>query len=309
MDSKKYYVWTYYTYNKPTDERFYIKISFGVLIFLGIVLIILSSSFELGEIKANLVVLGLLLIFIGVIFFSSSFGKTPKSNDEIIYAYVYSYDAKTLDGTLYILNMWSNEFLNRTGLQAYGRKMSVNHNIMSKMQEVNNENRRRIVDTVRRYNLIEKLISEDRFVDIAIPMTRVTGIKVKPHSVRVYYSYFLKQKQKNTSFVVRDNIENFETLVECLKAYVHKKTTCCSWCGCIMIKGKCVVCGDTNGIKVPTRISYYLKSVGAFFAGLLGIYINQNIEEQIVITVIALLIIYAFSYSIETLVNMNKCVR
>lgn len=307
MDSKKYDIWTYYTYNKPTDERFYIKISFGVLIFLGILLMWIASAFE----EAELVMLGMLFFFVGFVCLVGSIEAMPKSNGEIIYAYIYSFDTKTSKGMLYILDMWSNEFLTRTGLQAYGRRMSVDSNASSRIIAINNDNRRRIVDIVRRYNLIEKLINEGSFEDIAMPIWRVTGIKETTHSVRVYHSYYSNQKQVDTSFLIRDNIENFDTLTKCLREYVHKKTTCCSWCGCIKIKGKCVVCGDTNGIKVPRRMPYYIKSSCGFLAGIIGVLIIQNVrvDDSFVGAIIFLLIIYAFSYSINILVKMTKCVR
>lgn len=309
MDDKKYDVWTYYTYNKPTDERVCIKIILVVLVLLGLLLIKIAMPMEPGKIKANLVLLGILLICIGGIFLFSFIGMPPKSNYEIIYAYVYSYDNATSKDMFYILNMWSKDFLSRTGLQAYEQRLLIG--ARANAIEINNEKRRKIVDTVRRYNFVEKLISEGRFEDIAMPIWRVTGIKETRHSVRVYYSYFSKQKQINTSLLIRDNVENFDTLVKCLREYVRKITTCCSWCGCTKVKGKCVVCGDTNGIKVPRKKDYYLKTIGLFLMGVMSllILINIEIDVPIISAVLAMLSLFGLSYSIDNLIEMKKSVE
>lgn len=308
MENIKYDIWMYDSEIKEPEKKSRLKPMPTMFLIAGVVLFIVALLVEESEIKINLMVLSIGLGLFGVICLLFPTSKKNVIYDEIIFAYIYS-----STGILYRLDMWSEQFLSRTGLQIYARQIATRTGTLKqiKTQLINNDSRKKIVASVKKNNLINKLIEEGKFEDIAQPIQYVSGIKENKNNIRLFYSYFRNKKQINTSFVVRDIIENYETLAKCLKEYHHIKAECCAKCGNSMHKGKCVACGEEIGIKMPNKISYIIWTVIFLMAGVFGFWFNANANnlDGLLSVTIVLASFYSICYAIYKFIKMNESVR
>lgn len=217
INNNTYYLWMYDTKNEPKSKWFlWLMLSF-VFMFVSVFLFLELDRRGIcsGEVGVIISFFAFMVIIIAIAFIKINF---QKKKNEMINAYVlFSY------GRLYKINMWSYNFLQYTGLQAYQERIvtATTRGIIKTF--INENNRRTIINTVRNNNIIARIIANGHIDMVAEPIDYVTGYQEQKKCIQLFYSFFVNGKQRNSVLEIYDNIDYYDSLKQNIKWYADSR--------------------------------------------------------------------------------------
>lgn len=216
-NNNTYYLWMYDTKNEPKFNWFLWLILSFVFMFASVFLFLELDRRGICPKEAGVMIsfIASMAMIIAIVLIKAN---VQKKRNEMINAYVLF-----SNGRLYRINMWSHNFLQYTGMQAYQERIvtATTRGVIKNF--INENNRRTIINTVRNNNIISRIIASGHIDMVAEPIDYVTGYQEQTNGIQLFYSFFVDGKQKNSVLEICDNIDYYDSLKQSIKWYVDSR--------------------------------------------------------------------------------------